>query len=221
MSEFAAGYPILLHLQDKQAAVIGGGRVATRKVKHLLHSGARVLVISPSVSPELMGMANEGEIELIKSEYKRDMLNYHMPVLVIATTGDEGVNRMVAQDAHRIRALSNVANGSSKESDFSNMALINQPPLTLALSTNGTSPALLRQLKKQLESAIGEEYATLAQWLGDIRQPLKDTLGSQAERQLLYQRILDSDVLQLLRDNQQERARQSFQAILGEDFQQC
>ena len=221
MSEPAAGYPILLHLQDKQAAVIGGGRVATRKVKHLLQSGARVLVISPSVSLELMGMANEGEIELIKSEYKRDMLNDHMPVLVIATTGDEGVNRMVAQDAHRIRALSNVANGSSKESDFSNMALINQPPLTLALSTNGTSPALLRQLKKQLESAIGEEYATLAQWLGDIRQPLKDTLGSQAERQLLYQRILDSDVLQLLRDNQQERARQSFQAILGEELQQC
>ncbi len=213
MPEPTVGYPILLHLQDKQAAVIGGGRVATRKVKHLLQSGARVLVISPVVSTKILELANEGEIELIQSDYQRDMLNEYMPFLVIAATDDEHVNQIVAQDAQRIRALSNVANGSSHESDFSNMAVIDQPPLTIALSTNGTSPAMLRTLKKQLEDVIGAEYAVLSEWLGELRMPLKGQFDSQSERQELYQRILNSDVLQLLRDGQPERARTVFQEI--------
>ncbi|MCY4070625.1 MAG: bifunctional precorrin-2 dehydrogenase/sirohydrochlorin ferrochelatase [Chloroflexi bacterium] len=218
MPEPILGYPILLHLQDKQVAVIGGGRVATRKVKHLLGSGARVLVISPVISTELLGLANEGQIELIHSEYRRDMLNEHMPFLVIATTDDDAVNQIVAQDAHRIRALTNVANGSSDDSDFSNMAVIDRSPLIVALSTNGASPAMLRGLKKQLEGAIGDEYAILGEWLGQLREPLKSQLDSQMARGALYRRILDSDVLPLLRDGQPESARRIFDEILSQDL---
>ena len=131
MPETTSGYPILLHLQDRQVAVVGGGRVATRKVRHLLSSGALVLVISPDVSAELQAFADASKIELIESRYERDMFNDYMPILVIAATDDERVNQIVAQDAHRVRALCNVANGSGV-SDFSNMALISQPPLTIA-----------------------------------------------------------------------------------------
>ena len=53
MSESTRGYPVLLHLQDKPVAVIGGGRVGTRKVRHLLKAGARVLLVSPDASAEL------------------------------------------------------------------------------------------------------------------------------------------------------------------------
>ncbi len=218
MPEPTVGYPILLHLQDKQVAVIGGGRVATRKVKHLLHSGARVLLISPVVSTELLALANEGQIELIHSEYQRDMLNEHMPFLVIATTDDDAVNQIVAQDAHRIRALTNVANGSSDDSDFSNMAVVDRSPLIVALSTNGASPAMLRELKKQLERAIGDEYAILGEWLGELREPLKSQLDSQMARETLYRRILDSDVLPLLRDGQPEIARRIFDRIVSREL---
>lgn len=218
MLEPTAGYPILLHLQDKQVAVIGGGRVATRKVRHLLHSGARVLVISPAVSPELLGLANEGQIELIHTEYRRDMLNEHMPILVIATTDDEAVNQIVAQDAHRIRALTNVANGSSDDSDFSNMAVIDRRPLTIALSSNGASPAMLRGLKKQLEHSIGDEYSVLSQWLGELRESLKGQVDGQMARRERYRRILDSEVLALLRDGRPESARQVFDEIAGQDL---
>ena len=215
MPETTSGYPILLHLQDRQVAVVGGGRVATRKVRHLLSSGALVLVISPDVSAELQAFADASKIELIESRYERDMFNDYMPILVIAATDDERVNQIVAQDAHRVRALCNVANGSGV-SDFSNMALISQPPLTIALSTSGASPAMLRRLKTQLEGVIGAEYAILADWLGEIRQPLKNQLESQAERNSLFERLLDSDVLELLRKENCEQARQLFNEIVSE-----
>ncbi len=215
MPDQVTGYPILLHLRDRQVAVIGGGRVATRKVRHLLGAGALVLVISPEVSGELQTYADDNRIELITSRYERDLFNDHMPILVIAATDDARVNQIVAQDAHRVRALCNVANGSG-ESDFSNMALISQPPLTIALSTSGASPAMLRRLKTLLEPVIGEEYAILADWLGEIRGPLKAQLQSQAERHTLFERLLDSDVLELLRSGRPEQARQLFQEIVAE-----
>ncbi len=217
MSESTRGYPVLLHLQDKPVAVIGGGKVGTRKVRHLLKAGARVLLVSPDASAELTASADAGEIEWIAENYQRDMLNSYMPILVIATTDDSRVNQTVAQDAHRIRALCNMANGSSNHSDFSNMALIEQPPLTIALSSNGKSPALLRLLKRRLETDFGEEYALLAQWLGEIRQSQKERLPTQADRQGVYQDIVTSELLALLREGEREKARNLFYSILLED----
>ncbi len=216
MSDSASGYPILLHLQDKQVAVIGGGRVGTRKVKHLLRSGARVLVISPEISADLQALVDDSEIEWIAAKYQRDMLNDIMPILVIAATDDRRVNQTVAQDAHRIRALCNVANGSSDDSDFSNMALIEQPPLTIALSSNGKSPALLRALKTQLSNDFGKEYAILGDWLGAIRESRKEALPEQRDRQMLYEDIVTSEVLSLLRAGERAKARRVFEHILLE-----
>jgi len=210
------GYPILLHLQDRQVAVIGGGRVGARKVKHLVRTGARVLLVSPEASADLKALASEGAIEWIAEPYQRDMLNDIMPILVIATTPDARVNQTVAQDAHRIRALCNVANGSSDDSDFSNMALIQKPPLTIALSSNGRSPALVRQLKRQLTQDLGEEYAILADWLGALRAALPENRPTQANRQTLYEDIVTSEVLALLRAGDRDQAKRVFRQILLE-----
>lgn len=220
MAELSTGYPILLNLTNKQVVVVGGGAVATRKVKNLLDAQARILVISPELSPTLQGLVDEGQVEWLGEMYRRDMLNEHMPLLVIATTNDARVNQTVAQDAHRIRAWINVADGRSDESDFSNMAILNQPPLTIALSTNGTSPALLRHLKAEIGSAIGDEYAILADWLGEVRQPIKNTIFAQADRQNLYQQILESDIIALLRQDKYDEAREAFQQILAEGMTQ-
>lgn len=218
MPELAQGYPILLHLQDKQVAVIGGGAVATRKVKHLLAAGARVLVISPTATDEILEWHSQSQIEFMQTAYRRDMLKEHMPLLVIAATDDAGVNQIVAQDAQRIRALCNVVNDSGVDSDFSNMAVLDRAPLTIALSSNGASPALTRRLKQQLEQAIGAEYGILSEWLGELRQLPPDQLQSPAARRALYQRILDSDILALLRADQPESARQIFADIVKREL---
>jgi siroheme synthase-like protein len=211
-----SGYPIMLHLQDKPVAVIGGGPVAARKVRHLLKAGARVMLISPEVSPSLRSLFSDGNPVWIRSKYARDMFNDYMPVLVIAATNDERVNQTVAQDAHRIRALCNVTNGSSDSSDFSNMAQIDQPPLTVALSSNGHSPALLRMLQAKLADDIGEEYAVLARWMGALRHDAPAEDVSQPARQALYEAIVNSDALALLRAGNRRAARQLFDQIVLE-----
>ena len=212
----AASYPIMLHLQDRQVAVVGGGPVGERKARHLLRAGARVLLISPALTHGLRTLADSGTIDWIAKAYQRDLLNDYMPILVIAATSDPRVNQTVAQDAQRIRALCNVASGSSELSDFSNMAAIEQPPLTIGVSSNGASPAIASLLKQRLKRELGGEYAQLAQWLGEARAGQGQQPPTQAERQMLYQRIISSDVLDQLRAGECERARQLFDSILAE-----
>ena len=209
------GYPILLNLQDKQVIVVGGGTVATRKVRHLLEAGARVLVISPDISLDLQSCVSVGQVDWLEAVYQRDMMNEYMPMLVIATTDDARVNQIVAQDARRIRAWVNVVDGS-EEGDFSNMAVIHQPPITIALSTDGASPALLKHLKQDISASLGGEYALLADWLGEIRPTLLASLNGQSNRRDLYQEILESDVLALLRAGKQEQARGRFEQLITE-----
>ncbi len=210
-----SAYPIMLNLRDKPVVVVGGGRVAARKIQRLVNAGARVFLISPEIGDRLRDRVDAGEIVWIQSSYQRDMLNDSMPILVIAATDDERVNRTVAQDAHRIRALCNVTNGSSHDSDFSNMAQIDQPPLTIALSAGGKSPALLRALIAKLADEIGEEYSVLAAWLGEIRGEARKRNGSQPSRQALYEALLDSDALSLLRAGKPAEARRVFQDIVA------
>ena len=211
----ASGYPVMLHLRDKQVAVVGGGNVAARKVANLLDSGARVLLISPQATPDLQEMAGRGEILWRRERYERDSFQTDMPVLVIAATDDERVNRIVAQDAQRIRALCNVASGGSDRGDFSGMAQIDKPPLTIALSSGGKSPALLRLMKARLSESLEGEWATLADWLGDLRE--NGAAGaSQSQRQRVYRRVLASDVLALLREGSHELARRRFERIVRE-----
>lgn len=210
------GYPIMLNLQDKQVIVVGGGVVATRKVQHLMQAGARVLVISPDLTLELKSCVEAGNIEWLEATYQRDMLNDYMPMLAIATTDNARVNEIVAQDARRIRAWVNVVD-DNEESDFSNMAVIQQPPITIALSTEGTSPALLRKLKADISASLGDEYAILATWLGEIRPTVTAHLNGQDNRRDLYQHILKSDVLSLLRAGEHEKAREIFQQLVAQE----
>ena len=213
MPESPSGYPVLLNLQDKPVAVVGGGAVAARKVAHLVDAGARLLLISPEIAGTLRRRVDEGEVKWIQSSYQRDMFNEYMPILVIAATDDLRVNQTVAQDAHRIRALCNVANGSHEDSDFSNMARFVQPPITVAFSTNGKSPALLRLLQAKLADEIGEEYGVLAGWLGLLRRNSSKSNGSQQDRQTLYENVLASEVLPLLRAGKSDQARLLFDKI--------
>ena len=53
-------YPIELDMSGKLAVIIGGGRVAARKLRRLLEEGAKVRLIAPKALPEIMQQAQQG-----------------------------------------------------------------------------------------------------------------------------------------------------------------
>ncbi len=62
-------YPLFLDILGKKCVVVGGGEVAARKVARLLECGAKVVVVSPKLTPELARLKTEGAIEYFAAMY--------------------------------------------------------------------------------------------------------------------------------------------------------
>jgi siroheme synthase-like protein len=141
-------YPICLNLRDKGVLSVGGGPVATRKVKTLLASGARVKVVSPLITKRLQQLYKKGKISYLRRKYKS--LDIAGSKLVIAATDDTNVNTLVSKDAKRRGVLVNVVD-KSKLSDFISPAVFHKARAIIAVYTNGRDPVLSRDLKNFLK----------------------------------------------------------------------
>ena len=164
-------YPIFLNIEGRRCVVIGGGPVAERKVEGLLRDGASVTVISPSLTKSLESLANEENIRHLARDYREgDLADYQ---LAFAVTGDDGVNAAVAREGRERGVWVNAADDPA-HCDFILPSVLRRGELVVAVATGGSSPALSRVIREELESYFSEDYATLAAIAAEVRRELKD-----------------------------------------------
>jgi len=101
MSSSPPPYLLGLRLQGRLAVVFGGGRVATRRVPALLESGARVRIVSPSLSPSLQELAASGRIAWEQRKYEPG--DCEGAWLVCAFTDDVATNAAIDLGSARAR----------------------------------------------------------------------------------------------------------------------
>lgn len=145
-------YPLFLNLTDQSVVVIGGGKVAARKIRSLLIAGAGVTVISPQAD-----RLPEG-VRWLKRRYRRGDLAGAR--LVIAATNDQNVNRQVCAEAKRRKLLVNCV-APPDAGNFIVPAVARRGGLTIAISTDGVSPALAKRLRRDLERVLYKDYPEL------------------------------------------------------------
>jgi len=196
-------YPIFLNISGKRCVVVGGGQVSLRKVKALLEHRASVEVISPDACPELNKLAEDGEISVLPRSYRAGDLEDAF--IVIAATSDRDTNLEVAQEAQRKAVLVNVVD-DQENSDFIAPSYIRRGDITIAVSTAGRSPALARKIRTRLGKDFGDEYASLARLIGEVRVEIKRQ-GIRVNGDG-WQEALDLDLLiKLLREGNKEKAK--------------
>lgn len=208
-------YPIALDVAGRTCVVVGGGVVATRKVRGLLNAGAQVVIISPAITATLHELVSDHRVTWLDEGYQSGNLEHLRPFIVIAATNQSEVNRLVAGDARALGTLVNIADGSAA-SDFHNMTTSQHSPITIALYTSGTSPALAHHLLDVIDRSIGDEYATLAGWLGELRPQISQQIESQPQRKAFYEAVIHSDALILLQQGKPEAAYQQVQSLVQE-----
>lgn len=198
-----AYYPIFLNIRGRRCVVVGGGQVARRKVRTLLEHGADVEVISPDLCAELGQLAESGEIHALPREYRDGDLQG--AVIAIAATDDRNTNLAVAKEARARAVLVNVVD-DAENSDFIAPSYMRRGDVTIAISTGGRSPALARKIRTRLEKDFGDEYASLAWLLSEVRTEVKRQ-GIKVNGDA-WQEALDLDLLvNLLREEGREKAK--------------
>lgn len=174
-------YPIFMQLKGKRCVIIGGGSVAQRKLQGLLAAGAdEIWVISPSLTPQLVSLASDGEINWFQREYNDGDLAGAS--LVFAATNDKRLNAEIAAAADRLGILVNAVDDADKGS-FISPSIVRRGDLLLAVTASGASPALSQQIKKELAALYGPEYEEITIVMRRFREKVLNSLLDEQERQ--------------------------------------
>jgi len=208
-------YPIHLDIRGRHCLVVGGGSVGTRKVQTLLECGARVTVVSPQISSDLRRLEQAGEIRIRRRSYRSpDMRGVF---LVIGATDDQDLNQRVSRDAARAGIPCNIADRPAACS-FVLPAVVQRGDLVITISTSGKSPALAKKLRRELQRQYGPEYAVFLDLMGAIRERLLDGDGRPADCRPIFERLVHSDLIELIRTGDVEKIDARLKNILGEGY---
>ncbi|MFC1591013.1 bifunctional precorrin-2 dehydrogenase/sirohydrochlorin ferrochelatase [Thermodesulfobacteriota bacterium] len=208
-------YPVALKIAGKQCLVIGGGKVALRKVIGLLECAAIVTVVSPDVDSEIGELADSGAIVWRMQAYAADVLN-GMHIVIVATS-DHELNRSIAARCRKLGIMVNVVD-VPELCDFFVPAVLRRQSLTVAVATDGKSPLLARILRQMLESIITEDYGDFLEQLGRHRDTIKRCLQDEDQRQKVFDELVSPEVLDLLKQGKgncmKERIEQCISSLL-------
>jgi len=199
-------YIACLKLSGRRCLVVGGGEIGLEKVEGLLACDGDVTLVAPAAVPELEALAREGSIRWERREY--EPADLEGTFMVIASTNSTDVNIRVYEDAEKRAMLVNVVDVPPL-CNFILPAILRTGPLAIAISTAGASPALAKRMKAEVAELFGEEYATLAIMLNDVRGWAKGTLPTYQDRKAFFEGIVNGepDPIALLRAGDTEAVR--------------
>lgn len=187
-------YPAFLNLKNKKAVVVGGGNVAERKVRSLLKAGATVRVISPAITVGLEKLRDKQLITHTKRKYRKGDLKDAF--IVIAGTSSSGINSRIARDTEH---LTNVVDSPS-DGNFIVPSLVRRGPLTIAISTEGASPAVSKAIRKEIERYYGRDFARYLRFIEMIRVKAMKKITDDGKRKKFLRSLASKKALDNFRD---------------------
>jgi len=207
--------PLYHDLAGETVAVFGGGSVGARKAAGFDEAG-RIVVVSPEFDERLRELADERDadqreaderdadegpdgpsVDLVRAapdaDEIPDWIDRLDPALAVAATDDAAVNAAVESAALDRGILVNRTDVSGGRDPGSVVvpATVEDDPVTVALSTGGTSPALAKALRERIESEI-EGAGEMAALSGEIREELKAAGVDPEKRREAVRRVVRS-----------------------------
>ncbi|MDO9534637.1 MAG: bifunctional precorrin-2 dehydrogenase/sirohydrochlorin ferrochelatase [Bacillota bacterium] len=183
--------PLVLDLRKKKCLVVRGGNVALRKVKTLLVCGACICIVSPTLCGGLQEIVENGEVLYEGINYQSSLLDNVF--LVVSSTDDSELNREVAKDCFSRNILVNTSDDLSLCSFFF-PSVVSRGPLSVAVSTEGRSPAFARLVREQLEELFSDDSGDFLEFLGGIRPRVVQSVSDPRKRKELFLRLAGREV---------------------------
>ena len=181
-----AYFPIFTQIKGKRCLIIGGGKVAARKIHTLLQYEADIVVIAREVCTEIKNCILEQFIfentnPSMEKEIKKSFL-------VVVATNSRKKNHQIAEICHAYGILVNVAD-SEEESSFIFPSVVRKGNISIGINSGTGSPAVSKQIRKQIEKAVPDYYADIADFMGEFRQYVKENFAEEARRRYILKNV--------------------------------
>lgn len=147
-------FPLFVDLSEKHAVVIGGGRIAYRRIKSLSEFAGSITVFAPNIADELIEFANREEIEFVEREYNRDCLDD--ADIVFAATDNKAVNRQIYTDAKLQHLPVNVCDDPTL-CDFYFPAIVEKDQIIIGITSSGSDHKRVKEIRQRIDKVINTE----------------------------------------------------------------
>ncbi|MEO0972492.1 MAG: siroheme synthase CysG [Pseudomonadota bacterium] len=204
--------PVFLKLKGASALIVGAGAVAAAKARLVAEAGAAITVVAPETSEAMREALEQYGWVYLAEEFAERHIDGAK--LVIAATDQPAVNKAVYEACEARGVPVNVADQPPLCS-FILPAIVDRAPVTIAISTGGTSPVLARWVRSLLEAALPSGLATLAKLMARFRGAMKARFVDVDQRRRFVERLLAGPVKELALAGQVERAEAALEAALA------
>jgi precorrin-2 dehydrogenase/sirohydrochlorin ferrochelatase len=136
-------------------------------------------------------------------------------MLVIAATDNEEVNKKISVDAGKRNIIINVVDRPELCS-FIVPSTVKRGDLCISISTGGASPALAKNIRKELEDVFGPEYGEYIDLLTRMRDVAMSDVNDDEKRRKILQRLAEKDILEIVKTKGTEEAEAKIREIISQ-----
>lgn len=192
--------PVLIDLHWFNPLVIGGGKIALRKVNNLLDFNSFPTIISPKINSELINIIKSNNLIYIQKYYEtKDITNFN---LIFAATNNIQVNNQIFEDCMNRNILVNIADEPNL-CNFIMPASIIKNNITISISSQGQSPFFSKYLKNYIESSLPDYINDISDFASILRKQMKslNIYNNISKRNKLIKEFLDTNWNQIFVNN--------------------
>lgn len=204
-------YPVFLDLAGTSCLVVGGGRIALRKVIALLRAEACVTVIAQQFCKRFSSVASC--ITMHRRSYDVTDVSPDYRV-IIGATNDQSVNKSIAEQAAKHRILYNIVD-QPELCSFIVPAVVRRGEISVAVATSGAAPRLSKYLKTVIARAVGPEWKPLVTYLADVRIRIRACVPTAKERARFWEALFENDLLDTLKAGGMDALMRNAEALIA------
>lgn len=196
-------FPFFIDIESCSCLIVGGGRVALRKLKTLMAFSSRITVVAPEICSEI----KRYDVQVIEREFISSDIDGRF--MVIAATDNKILNHLVSMLCREEDILVNSATNAD-DCDFYFPSVISEGDMTIGISSKGTSPLASKIIRKRIAEALPDNMGVISERLAEYRDIIKESVPKEQRKrvsleisEILLEKadIADDEVMRMIRNN--------------------
>lgn len=204
--------PIFVDIKNKPCLVVGGGRVAARKLNMLCKAEANITLVATEINSEVSDLCDKYKISQQLREFADTDIDNQS--LVIAATNSPDLNKYISDICKQRSILVNVSD-DFKKGDVVLPSVIDRDPIQIAVTTGGASPVLARILRSNLERCTPSAYGALASLVEKFRNDVSQQINEEDSRRRFWEEVLQGPIAEMVLAGKLEAAEETLQRKLN------
>lgn len=207
--------PLFIETTGKKCLIVGGGKVASRKLIPILKAKMKVTLISPEVIEEIeLNFHKNKNLKIIKRKFKPEDIEDQF--LIIAATNEKATNHKIAKLSKDNNILVNMAEDSLSGNTLI-PSVVDRDPIKIAVSSGAASPILTRLVKTRLETVIPYSFSKLADIMMEYRDAVKKNFLKISDRRKFWEVFLDGPISEMVLSGHIDKAKKALDESLKEN----